>query len=79
MAKNYHIELDALDLGQLLDGFDCRAEAWEKTVDYLQEGDMRDGEFFVIEECSDAEEADSIADLYRSIIGKIRSQMEVQG
>lgn len=33
MAKIYRIELDELDLGQLLDGLEARADAWEKTQD----------------------------------------------
>lgn len=78
MAKNYRIELDDLDLGQLLDGLETRAESWEKTADYLRTDEMPDGEFFIIEECSDPEEADGIAEHYRSIIGKIRRQMEAQ-
>jgi hypothetical protein len=78
MARSYYIELDDLDLGQLLDGLEARAESWEKTAAYLQAGEMPDDELFIIEECSDAEEANGIAEHYRSIIGKIRQQMEVQ-
>lgn len=78
MAKHYSIELDDLDLGQLLDGLEARAESWEKTVIYLRTDEMPDGEFFIIEECFDAEEADGIAEHYRAIIGKIQSQMEAQ-
>lgn len=78
MAKNYRIELEALDLGQLLDGLESRAESWERTADYLRTDQMPDGGLFVIEECSDAEEADGIAEHYRSIIGKILEQMEEQ-
>ncbi len=78
MAKIYRIELDDSDLGQLLDGLEARAESWEKTSEYLRVGEMPGGEFFLIEECSDAEEADSIATHYRSIIGKILAQMEAQ-
>lgn len=78
MAKHYSIELDDLDLGQLLDGLEARAESWEKTAVYLRTDEMADGELFLIEECSDAEEADGIAEHYRAIIGKIHSQMEAQ-
>lgn len=78
MAKNYRIELDDLDLGQLLDGLESRAESWEKTADFLRLGEEPDGEFFLIEECSDEEDADEIAGHFRSIIGKIRRQMESQ-
>jgi hypothetical protein len=38
-AKKYVIERDDFDLGQALDGLQMRAEAWEKTADYLRTGD----------------------------------------
>lgn len=78
MAKIYQIELGDLDLGQLLDGLESRAESWEKTAGYLRTEQMPDGNYFLIEECSDAEEAEGIAEHYRSIIGKIQEQMEAQ-
>lgn len=78
MAKLYRIELEDLDLGQLLDGLESRAESWEKTAEYLRTDEMPGGDYFLIEECSDAEEADGIAEHYRSIIVKIQKQMEVQ-
>ena len=78
MAKTYSIQLDDIDLGQLLDGLESKAEAWEKTSDYLRTGESPEGEFFVIEECSDPEEADAVAGHYRSIISKISGQMEEQ-
>lgn len=78
MAKTYQIELDDFDLGQLLDGLEIRAESWEKTANYFRTGGTYGGEFFLIEECSDAEEADGISKHYRAIIDKIRKQMEAQ-
>ncbi len=78
MAKNYLIELDDLDLGQALDGLEMRAESWERTADYLRTETMPNGEFFIVEECSKPEEADDTARRYRSIINKIRTQMETQ-
>ena len=72
----YRIELDELDLGQLLDGLEMRAESWERTAEYLRSGYI-DGDYLV-EECSKPEEADDIAEHYRSIIRKIQSQMEAQ-
>jgi len=78
MAKTYRLELDRLDLGQILDGLESRAESWERTADYLRTERMPDGEFFVIEECSKPEEADDVAAHYRSIIQNIRRQMEAQ-
>lgn len=78
MATTYRIELNDLDLGQLLDGLETRAESWERTAEYLRTETMPEGEFFLVEECSKPEEADDIAERYRSIIRKIQSQMEAQ-
>ena len=39
---------------------------------------MTEGEFFLVEEWSKPEEAEDIAEHYRSIIRKIQSQMEAQ-
>lgn len=74
----YRIELVELDLGQLLDGLETRAESWERTAEYLRTETMPAGGFFVVEECSKPEEADGIAEHYRSIIHKIQNQMEAQ-
>lgn len=78
MRKPYTIQLDALDLGQMLDGLETRAESWERTADYLRTERMPEDASFLIEECSGVEEADSIACHYRSIIAKIRKQQEEQ-
>lgn len=78
MANIYTIQLDGLDLGQLLDGLEIRAESWEKTAGYFRTGRTDEEDFFLIEECSDAEEADGIAGHYRAIIDRIRKQMEAQ-
>ena len=76
MRKVYRIELDDIDLGQLLDGLEVRAEAWEKTADYYRTGVAPDD--FIMEECRDAEEAEKIAAHYRSIIAKILTQQSAQ-
>lgn len=78
MAKRYRIELEQQDLGQLLDGLEVRAESWRRTAGYLRTGEMPDGEFFIIEECSDQEEAAEIAAHYGAIIKSIQNQMEAQ-
>lgn len=78
MEKHYKIELDEHDLGQLLDGLEIRVESWKRTADYLRTGEMPNGELFIIEECSDEEEADGLAARYQAIIKSIRSQMEAQ-
>lgn len=78
MGKTFRIELGELDLGQLLDGLESRAEAWEKTAEYFRTEGMPDDEFFLIEDCSGLDEAEEIASHYRSIISTIRRQMENQ-
>ena len=77
MAKYYQIKLDEHDLGQLLDGLEIRAESWKRTADYLRTGEMPDGELFLIEDCSDEEEADGLS-RYEEIIKNIKGQMEAQ-
>ena len=76
MRKTYRIELQELDLGQLLDGLEARAEAWEKTANYHRTG--KSPADFIVEECKDAQEAEKISAHYRSIIGKIQKQREAQ-
>ena len=76
MPKKYRIELDGFDLGQVLDGLEIRAEAWEKTADYHRTGESPPD--FIVDECSDADEANRITNHYRSIIAKIRKQREEQ-
>lgn len=76
MHQPYRIELDALDLGQLLDGLEASADAWEKTANYLITGESPPD--FILEECSDADEVIRIAGHYRSIIAKIQKQRKAQ-
>jgi hypothetical protein len=70
--KEYVIRLSGLDLGQLIDGLEARADAWRLTAVYLETGEAPDG--FVIEECSDAEEARRIAEHYQLILANIIQQ-----
>jgi hypothetical protein len=76
MSKTYLIRVDESDLGQLLDGLDAHAEAWEKTAQYHHTGESPAD--FIVEECTDADEADRIAAHYRSIISTIQEQREAQ-
>jgi hypothetical protein len=78
MGKTYAIRFEDKDLGQLLDGLHCRSEAWHGTAEYLESGHTP-REDFVIEECSDAEEANAIAADYDRIIANIETQMKAQG
>ncbi len=74
MKRTVTLILDREDVGQILDGLIVRLEAWEKTSDYLKGGQLEDG--FAVEECTDAIEADAIADRYSTIIETIRSQID---
>ena len=74
--KEYVIRLNGLDLGQLIDGLEARADAWRLTAVYLETGESPDG--FGMEECSDAEEARRIAEHYKRIIGTVVEQRERQ-
>jgi hypothetical protein len=76
MPKTYKIELDDSDLGQILDGLEARAEIWEGTANYHRTGESPQD--FIVAECSSGDEADGIAKHYRSIIAKIRKQLETQ-
>jgi hypothetical protein len=74
--KEYVIRLNGLDLGQLIDGLEARADAWRLTAVYLETGEVPDG--FVIEQCSDAEEARRIAEHYQRILAHIIQQKAEQ-
>ncbi len=77
MGRQITLTLDRLDIGQLLEGLEARAQSWGRTAKYLS-GENSEDELFLIEECDHAEEAKSIERHYRAIIAKIRQQMEAQ-
>src|ERR1051325_7429410 len=77
MQNEIQLTLGGFEVGQFLDGLEIRAEAWRKTAAYLRDEDTGD-DFFLIEECSSADEADAIADDYTKIITKSRAQIENQ-
>lgn len=76
MKRAITLILDREDVGQILDGLNARFETWKKTSEYLKGGKIEDG--FVIEECTDASEAEAIAERYADIIEKIRKQIDGQ-
>ena len=78
MAKQYTIKLEENDLGQILDGLQVRADSWRRTAEYLKTGEMSDDSFFIIEECSDHEEAGRFSARYEDIIENLCSQMRKQ-
>jgi len=74
MGTTYTIRLGENDLGQLLDGLRCRAEAWHGTAKYFETGSTPH-EDFLIEDCNDAEEARKIAADYDRLIAEIEDQI----
>jgi hypothetical protein len=78
MRKQIHLVLGANQIFQLLDGLEMRQESWRKTAAYLETEQFPDDDFFLIEECSSADEARNIADDYKTIIDKIRKQLTAQ-
>ncbi|QHI68156.1 hypothetical protein [Tichowtungia aerotolerans] len=64
------VEMEDDDWGQVIDGVTCRAEEYERTVQYHESG-ITDGDIL---EVKDAREAKNIAEHYREIIRKIRGQ-----
>lgn len=70
--KEYVIRLSGFDLGQVIDGLEVRANAWRLTAGYLETGEAPEG--FLIEECSDAEEAQSVAAHYKRILASLIQQ-----
>ena len=77
MGKEFHFKLDSVDLGQVLDGLRCRRQSWANTAIYLRDEYFPD-DSFVCEECSDANEAQKIADMCQRIISTIENQIAEQ-
>lgn len=75
--KKYRIELEANDLGQILEGLRIREESWRNTAIYLRDGYFPD-DTFVCEECSDEQEAENIANFYQRIILNLEQQRDKQ-
>jgi hypothetical protein len=76
-VKKYRVELEANDLGQVLEGLRAREESWRNTAIYLRDGYFPD-DTFVCEECSDEHEAESIANFYKRIILSLERQRDKQ-
>jgi hypothetical protein len=76
--KLYRIEVESIDLCQILEGLRAREESWRNTAIYLRDGYFPDDPF-VCEECSDWEEAESIAGHYKRLVADLGRQMDEQG
>jgi hypothetical protein len=78
MGKEFQINIDSLEVGQILDGLRSRQKSWKNTAIFLRD-DFFPDEAFVSEDCSDPNEAKKIADDYRRIISNIEQQVDEQG
>ena len=72
MDNNVTLTISRTDVTQILDALSQRLETWKNTRVFLQKGYA--DENYCIEECSDAEEANRIADRYSKIIRLIEQQ-----
>ncbi len=68
------ISISVDDAGWAMDAMRERADAYERTAEYLEDGDADDASF-EIEEVSDASEARSIAKSYRDVIKRIEVKL----
>ena len=75
-ACYYHFSLRTMDFGQVIDGLCARRDSWAETAKWFR-GECKDP-FFMIEECSDDDEAQQIADHYTEIIETLQAQAEPQ-
>jgi len=69
------VELNEVEWGQVLDGLACRVALYEETVGYYEHGVS----YGHIAEVRDADEARTILNYFRDIIGKIERQLGKDG
>lgn len=81
MSRTVTLTLESIDVLQILDALESRAEAYEKTSALfsgrkarLKKGQDALDAFFIPEECKDAHEAKEIARHFRDIIKAIDQQ-----
>lgn len=74
MSQIITLTLEAVDIFQVLDALNDRAQSWEKTEAALN-GEFDSEDFFVPEECNDASEAADIAQHFRDIVTNITTQL----
>jgi hypothetical protein len=72
----YHFSLRSLDFGQMIDGLCARRDAWEETSKWFR-GESK-YPYLMIEECSDEDEAQRIADHYSEIIDTLQARVAPQ-
>lgn len=70
------IKLSRVDLGQVLEGMSCRQNEWQQTADWHTGKLTEFPQNF--KECSNATEAQWIADNYSRILAIIEKQLQEQ-
>lgn len=71
-----NLYLKRMDVGQIIEGLHERMTIWRATQEYLECGYTQLSD--CVEECSDPQEAQAIADYYQSIIDTIEKQLKEQ-
>lgn len=72
MGKQILLRLDERDFDQVVDGLRVRAESWRATERYFETGKAE----HEIEECTDADEARTIAEGYERIMVSLLTQLK---
>jgi len=67
------IQLDANDLGQVIDGLEVLASQWEATARYHSSGYVELDEY--VHDASDSTEAEYMASTYSRLIESLRTQL----
>ncbi|HAL45105.1 MAG: hypothetical protein A2Y12_20445 [Planctomycetes bacterium GWF2_42_9] len=73
MDKIINLKLPKMMVGQIIDGLRERQKVWLMTAEFMETGTTE--EPCIIEECSNADEAKSIAAYYEEIINEIERQI----
>ncbi|MHC4552306.1 MAG: hypothetical protein ACYSUT_06020 [Planctomycetota bacterium] len=76
MTEYITLSLNAMDVGQILDGLEQRRIIWQATSEYLAYNHTELSD--IIEECSDPLEAQAVTDYYQYIIETIQNQRDMQ-
>lgn len=71
------LRLNSLDVIDMIDGLTVRAEAYEKTAEFLESGYI-DDDSFVAQEVRDEHEARAIARNFRRTIRSLERQLREQ-
>lgn len=74
MATIYNLKLSSVDVFQIIDALNSRADSYQKTACYLS-GENEVNENIMIEECNGPFEAQEIARHFQDVIKTIEKQI----